>query len=155
MENKNANANAAAALDAQAPPFALAQASASMRLPACACQHALARVLAGKPTRLVRHGGGAVYAAACHVRHRQVLPRAHLLPRTSYRLVSHLVEGVPTENSYNLIKEALMQAHQLSDYQRVELLSKVEPLGARKPSDLLAAMIELCPRQHLDSPFFL
>jgi hypothetical protein len=71
------------------------------------------------------------------------------LPRTSYRLVSHLVEGVPTEDSYNLIKEALLQAHQLSDYQRVELL------GARKPSDLLAAMIELCPRQHLDSPFFL
>jgi hypothetical protein len=78
-----------------------------------------------------------------------------MLPRTSYCLVSHLVEGVPTEDSYNLIKEALMQAHQLSDYQRVELLSKVELLGARKPSDLLAAMIELCPRQHLDSPFFL
>jgi hypothetical protein len=54
-----------------------------------------------------------------------------------------------------VLKEALMQAHQLSDYQRVELLSKVEPLGSRKPSDLLAAMIELCPRQHLDSPFFL
>jgi hypothetical protein len=65
------------------------------------------------------------------------------------------MEEVPSEESYTLIKEALMQAHQLSDYQRVELLSKVEPLGARKPSDLLAAMIELCPRQHLDSPFFL
>jgi hypothetical protein len=37
----------------------------------------------------------------------------------------------------------------------VELLSKVEPLGSRKPSDLLAAMIEMCPRQHLDSPFFI
>jgi hypothetical protein len=31
----------------------------------------------------------------------------------------------------------------------------VEPLGNRKLSDLLVAMIELCPRQHLDSPFFL
>jgi hypothetical protein len=77
------------------------------------------------------------------------------LPCSSYRLISHLVEDIPSEESYTVLKEALMQAHQLSDYQRVELLSKVEPLGSRKPSDLLAAMIELCPRQHLDSPFFL
>jgi hypothetical protein len=77
------------------------------------------------------------------------------LPRSSYRLISHLVEDIPSEESYIVLKEALMQAHQLSDYQRVELLSKVEPLGSRKPSDLQAAMIELCPRQHLDSPFFI
>jgi hypothetical protein len=66
-----------------------------------------------------------------------------------------LVEDVPSEELYTMLKEALMQAHQLSDYQRVELLSKVELLGSRKPSGLPAAMIELCPRQHLDSPFFL
>jgi hypothetical protein len=77
------------------------------------------------------------------------------LPRSSCRLISHLVEDVPSKESYTVLKEALMQAHQLSDYQHVELLSKVELLGSRKPSDLLAAMIELCPRQHLDSPFFL
>jgi hypothetical protein len=77
------------------------------------------------------------------------------LPRSSYRLILRLVEDVPSKKSYTMLKEALMQAHQLSDYQRMELLSKVELLGSRKPSDLLAAMIELCPRQHLDSPFFL
>jgi hypothetical protein len=147
MENENnANAKGASALDAQEPPFALAQASASMRLPEfwpenpcgwfamAEAQFMLRRIMSG----IDRY---------CHV--------LTTLPRTSYRLVSHLVEGVPTEDSYNLIKEALLQAHQLSDYQRVELLSKVEPHGARKLSDLLAAMIELCPRQHLDSPFFL
>jgi hypothetical protein len=42
----------------------------------------------------------------------------------------------------------------MSDYQRVELLSRVEPLGGRKPSDLLAVMLELCPRGHETSPFF-
>jgi hypothetical protein len=52
-----------------------------------------------------------------------------MLPCTSYHLVSHLIDGVPEEDSYDHIKEALMQAHQLSDYQRVELLSKVEQLG--------------------------
>jgi hypothetical protein len=76
------------------------------------------------------------------------------LPRNSYRLVSHLVEDIPGDDSYEQLKSALLAAHQLSDYQQIELLSKVEPLGARKPSDLLAAMTKLCPRQHLDSPLF-
>jgi hypothetical protein len=48
-----------------------------------------------------------------------------------------------------------MLAHQLSDYQHVDLLSKVDPPGGCKPSDLLVAMIKLCPWQHVDSPFFL
>jgi hypothetical protein len=30
----------------------------------------------------------------------------------------------------------------------------VEPLGGRKPSGLLAVMLELCPRGHETSPFF-
>jgi hypothetical protein len=71
-----------------------------------------------------------------------------VLPCTSYKLVSHLVEDVPTEDLYQHL------LHTLADYQSVELLSKVEPLGARKPSELLATMIELCPRNQLDSPFF-
>jgi hypothetical protein len=76
------------------------------------------------------------------------------LLHNSYRLVSHLVEDIPGDDSYEQLQSALLVAHQLSDYQRIELLSKVEPLGARKPSDLLAAMTELCSRQHLDNPFF-
>jgi hypothetical protein len=50
-----------------------------------------------------------------------------MLPHTSYKLVSHLAEDVPTENSYQLLKDALLSAHTLSDYQRVELLSKWPP----------------------------
>jgi hypothetical protein len=41
-----------------------------------------------------------------------------------------------------------------SDYQGVEHLSMVEPLGSRRPSDLLATMLELCPREHESCPFF-
>lgn len=145
MENEN-NANAAAALDAQAPPFAPAQASASMRLPEFWPENPRGWFAMAEAQFMLRRVTSGI-DKYCHV--------LTTLPRTSYRLVSHLVEGVPTEDSYDQIKEALLQAHQLSDYQRVELLSKVEPLGARKPTDLLAAMIELCPRQHLDSPFFL
>jgi hypothetical protein len=52
------------------------------------------------------------------------------------------------------LKAALLTSHTMSDYQRVELLSRVEPLGGRKPSNLLAVMLELCPRGHETSPFF-
>jgi hypothetical protein len=77
------------------------------------------------------------------------------LPKASYRLVSHLVTQAPEDDSYDAIKAVLLSHHVLSDYQRVELMSKLEPLGARKPSDLLAAMMELCPPAHTNSPFFL
>jgi hypothetical protein len=77
------------------------------------------------------------------------------LPKASYRLVSHLVTQVPEDDSYENVKAVPFSHHVLSDYQRVELMSKMEPLGARKPSDLLAAMMELCPPAHTNSPFFL
>jgi hypothetical protein len=77
------------------------------------------------------------------------------LPKSSYRLVSHLVTQAPGEDSYANMKAVLLSHHVLSDYQRVELMSKMEPLGGRKPSDLLAAMMELCPPHHTNSPFFL
>jgi hypothetical protein len=64
------------------------------------------------------------------------------LPKASYRLVSHLVTQVPKDDSYENVKAVLLSHHVLSDYQRVELMSKMEPMGARKPSDLLAAMME-------------
>jgi hypothetical protein len=45
-------------------------------------------------------------------------------------------------------------SHVLSDYQRVEQLSKVELLGGRRPSELLATMLEICPCEHENCPFF-
>ena len=42
---------------------------------------------------------------------------------------------------YNRLKEALLASHQLTDFQRVELLLAVEPLSSRKPSELLADML--------------
>jgi hypothetical protein len=42
----------------------------------------------------------------------------------------------------------------MSDYKKVGLLSRVEPLGGRRPSELLATKLELCPHGHETSPFF-
>ncbi len=35
--------------------------------------------------------------------------------------------------------------HQLSDYEKFDVLIKMEPMGGRKPSQLLHAMLEFCP----------
>jgi hypothetical protein len=52
------------------------------------------------------------------------------------------------------LKAALIASHVLSNYQRVEMLAKIEPLGGRHPSEMLTAMLELCPRGEEGSTFF-
>jgi hypothetical protein len=70
------------------------------------------------------------------------------LPKESFRTISHLME-LDRDNmladAYTQLKRALVSSHVLSDYKKVELLSKVEPLGCRQPSEFLAAMLELYP----------
>jgi hypothetical protein len=71
------------------------------------------------------------------------------LPREALQMVAHLVEREDEdeeEDRYAQLKEALISSHVMSDYSRVELLSGVEPLGGRRPSELLATMLEICPR---------
>ncbi len=53
-----------------------------------------------------------------------------------------LVDTLPTENQYEYFKTQLLDIHQLSDYEKFDLLSKMEPMGGRKPSQLLHAMLE-------------
>ncbi len=48
----------------------------------------------------------------------------------------------------------LLAAHQLTDIQRVEQLFNLPPLGAQKPSELLAEMLRLCPRGQENNAFF-
>lgn len=76
------------------------------------------------------------------------------LPRDAYRLVSHIINQQPGDDSYARLKAALLAGHEMSDFQRVDRMSKLETLGGRKPSQLLALMLELCPSGHENSPFF-
>ena len=55
------------------------------------------------------------------------------------------MENPPLFTPYTILKARLLDAHQLTDYQKVDSLLKMEPLGARRPSELLAAMLEACP----------
>jgi hypothetical protein len=56
------------------------------------------------------------------------------------------VEVPPDQETYTTLKQWLMASHQLTRFQRAEKLLQMPPLGARKPSDLMAAMLEVCPR---------
>ena len=64
------------------------------------------------------------------------------------------MEVPPLFNPYTALKTRLLDAHQLTDYQRVDQLLKMGDLGARRPSELLAPMLELCPRRQETSLFF-
>jgi hypothetical protein len=65
-----------------------------------------------------------------------------------------IVESPPQQQPYLVLKNRMLSAHQLTDYQKIVQLHKMEPLGGRKPSQLLAAMLELCPRGQEGNMFF-
>ncbi len=68
------------------------------------------------------------------------------LPPESVRLVMDIVEVPPAVNPYETLKERLLSQLQLSEYERLDQLFTMPGLGGRKPSAMLAAMLELCPR---------
>jgi hypothetical protein len=68
------------------------------------------------------------------------------LPHESIRLVADIQESEPSEMPYDDIKQRLVASHELSDFQKAEQLFPMPALGGRKPSELMAAMLETCPR---------
>jgi len=76
------------------------------------------------------------------------------LHKETVRQVMHLVADPDPVQPYTLLKQALLSSHVLTDFQRVEQLLAMEPLGSRKPSQLLAAMLEVCPRDEHGSKLF-
>jgi hypothetical protein len=77
------------------------------------------------------------------------------LPRESIRQVIDVLERPDPEEPYTVLKRRLLASHELTTFQRIELLHKMEPLGARKPSELLSQMLEICPSGEDKNKFFL
>jgi hypothetical protein len=69
-----------------------------------------------------------------------------VLPHESLRLVADIVEVMPDMEPYDTLKARLLSSHQMTGFQRAEKLFQMPCLGARKPSELMAAMLEICPR---------
>ncbi len=76
------------------------------------------------------------------------------LTHESMRRVSDLVEQRLDQDPYEVIKARLLSALQLTDYQRADKLFKLPGLGARKPSELMSQMLEICPRGEERSHLF-
>jgi hypothetical protein len=60
--------------------------------------------------------------------------------------VRAIVEAEPAAASYDQLHAALISKHTLMPYQQVDMLVSMEPLGGRKPSDMLAEMEKFKPK---------
>jgi hypothetical protein len=67
------------------------------------------------------------------------------LSEANVDLVRHIVEEEPDATSFQRIRDGLVAAHVLTDYQRIDRLVALEPLNGRKPSEMLAEMNKLKP----------
>jgi hypothetical protein len=77
------------------------------------------------------------------------------LPKESLRQVIDVLEHPDEATLYTMLKNRLLSAHEPTTFQRIEMLHMMEPLGARKPSELMSHMLEICPRGQEKNEFFL
>jgi hypothetical protein len=77
------------------------------------------------------------------------------LPHDVLRQVADLLDISKLVTPYQQLKERLMSAHELTPIQRAEKVMQMPDLGGQKPSQLLAAMLEWCPRGEETSSFFI
>jgi hypothetical protein len=77
------------------------------------------------------------------------------LPKESLRQVIDVLERPDEAAPYTTLKNRLLSAHEPTTFQRIEMLHKMELLGARKPSELMSHMLEICPRGQEKNKFFL
>jgi hypothetical protein len=76
------------------------------------------------------------------------------LPYEALCLVADLVESPPAEEPYEVLKSRLLMAHQLSPTQKAIKLMKMPELGDRRPSQLLADLLQACPPEEQRTAFF-
>jgi hypothetical protein len=67
------------------------------------------------------------------------------LPEDMVGQILDLVEAAPAATPYTFLRARLLETHSLSDYKKWDMLQKTKQMGGRKPSKLLADMMEFCP----------
>jgi hypothetical protein len=74
-------------------------------------------------------------------------PRVLLaLPESVLKTVSDIVANPPSLGAYECLKDRLLASVRISDYQKADRLMAMPPLGDRRPSDMMASMLDQCPR---------
>jgi hypothetical protein len=76
------------------------------------------------------------------------------LPKDTLRLVLSAVTNPDELLPYTGLKGRLLATHVRTDYQRIEQLLLMDGLGDRRPSELLAHMLEHCPAGEEKTKFF-
>ena len=69
-------------------------------------------------------------------------------------LVADLITQPPAVKPYQMLKEWLLLSHQQTAVQVAERILDMPELGDRRPSQLLATMLEFCPKGEVASTFF-
>jgi len=76
------------------------------------------------------------------------------LTQEATRLVTDLILTPPVDRPYTILKDRLLLLHQLTAVQRAMKIMAMPALGDRRPSQLLADMLEFCPAEEERSAFF-
>ncbi len=72
----------------------------------------------------------------------------------SVRLVRHVLHDDTGPESYDRLRASLLASHTLSNDQKMERMIRLPPLCDRKPSVMLAEMLEYCPAGESATAFF-
>jgi hypothetical protein len=67
------------------------------------------------------------------------------LPEENLSQVIDIIKNIPAINPFEVLKLRLLEAHVLSDQEKMDALFQLGPLGDRKASQLLASMLSVCP----------
>jgi hypothetical protein len=82
----------------------------------------------------------------------------HLLSSLPDDVVAGVLDVVEAamrdDEPYDTLKERLLETHELSNFEKLDVLFKVERLGGRKPSQLLQEMLQVCPEGEETGLFF-
>ncbi len=76
------------------------------------------------------------------------------LSQDAVRLVCHVLHKDIGPLSYDNLRTSLLASHTLSNYQKMERMMRLPPLGDQKPSVMLAEMLEFCPAGELSTAVF-
>jgi hypothetical protein len=73
----------------------------------------------------------------------------HLLSALGDDIIAGILDAIEeatrTDAPYTQLKARLLETHVLSDFEKLERLFRCEPMGGRKPSELLSEMLQFCP----------
>jgi len=77
------------------------------------------------------------------------------LPLPVMRQVSDLVTSRPATDPYKVVKERLIVRHKMTPLQKVRKLFAAPDLGDRRPSSMMAELLQYCPAEEHNSVCFM